>query len=142
MAGKERIGWVGLGKMGAPMAKNVLKSGYPLTVYNRTREKTKELAELGARVADSPKFVASGSEVVISMILGDRALEDVSLGPEGILQGAGSGLIYIDMSTVSAVMSARVAEAADEPVVMEAIVVVSVMSVVCGVVWEGVSGHC
>jgi len=114
MAGKERIGWVGLGKMGTPMAKNVLNAGYSLTVYNRTREKTKELAELGARVADSPTSVASGSEVVISMILGDRALEDVSLGPEGILQGAGPGLVYIDMSTVSVVASARVAEAAEE----------------------------
>ncbi len=47
MAGKEKIGWIGLGKMGAPMAKNMVKAGFPLTVWNRTREKTKELAELG-----------------------------------------------------------------------------------------------
>jgi len=54
MADKEKIGWIGLGKMGAPMAKNMIKAGFPLTVWNRTQEKTKELAELGATVADSP----------------------------------------------------------------------------------------
>jgi 3-hydroxyisobutyrate dehydrogenase-like beta-hydroxyacid dehydrogenase len=85
-----------------------------LTVYNRTREKTKELAELGATVADSPQALASGADIVISMILDDKALDSVSIGPEGIMKGARPGLIYIDMSTVSAVASARVAEAAEE----------------------------
>ena len=114
MAGKEKIGWVGLGKMGAPMAKNMVKAGFPLTVWNRTREKTGALAELGATVADSPERVASDSDVVISMILDDRALDAVSTGPEGIFKGARPGLIYIDMSTVSAVASARVAEAGEQ----------------------------
>jgi 3-hydroxyisobutyrate dehydrogenase-like beta-hydroxyacid dehydrogenase len=114
MADKERIGWVGLGKMGAPMAKNILKADYPVTVYNRTREKTKELAALGARVADSPRTLASEVDAVISMIFDDKALEAVSTGPDGVLKGANSGLIFIDMSTVSTVASARIAEAAEE----------------------------
>ena len=114
MAGKEKIGWIGLGKMGTPMAKNMVKAGFPLTVWNRTREKTKELAELGATVADTPQRLASDSDVVISMILDDKALDAVSTGPEGVLESARPGLIYIDMSTVSAVASARVAEAAEK----------------------------
>jgi len=59
MADKQKIGWIGLGKMGIPMSSNLIKEGYPLVVYNRTKEKVKELADQGAQVADSPKAVAS-----------------------------------------------------------------------------------
>jgi len=114
MAEKQKIGWIGLGKMGIPMSQNLVKAGYPLTVYNRTKEKTKELADQGAQVADSPKALAPDADVIISMISDDPVLEAVSCGADGAFEGAKSGSIYIDMSTVSPVASARVAEAADK----------------------------
>jgi 3-hydroxyisobutyrate dehydrogenase len=76
MADKQKIGWIGLGKMGIPMSQNLLKAGYPLTAYNRTKEKTKEVE--GAKVADSPKALAADADVIISMISDDSALEGVS----------------------------------------------------------------
>lgn len=113
MAGKQKIGWIGLGKMGIPMSSNLVKAGYSLTVYNRTAEKTKALADQGAKVADSPKAAAEGQDVIISMISDDTVLEAVSFGPEGAFEGAAKGSIYIDMSTVSPMSSACVAEAAE-----------------------------
>jgi 3-hydroxyisobutyrate dehydrogenase-like beta-hydroxyacid dehydrogenase len=112
MSDKKRIGWIGLGKMGVPMSKNLVKKGYSVTVYNRTKEKTKELVAEGAKVADSPKALAADSDVIISMISDDPALEEVSIGKNGAFEGAKSGAIYIDMSTVSPVSSTKVAEAA------------------------------
>jgi 3-hydroxyisobutyrate dehydrogenase-like beta-hydroxyacid dehydrogenase len=112
MSDKKRIGWIGLGKMGIPMSKNLVKKGYSVTVYNRTKEKTKELVTEGAKVADSPKALAANSDVIISMISDDPALEEVSIGNNGAFEGAKSGAIYIDMSTVSPVSSTKVAEVA------------------------------
>lgn len=114
MADKQRIGWIGLGKMGVPMSKNLVKKGYSVTVYNRTKDKTKELAAEGAKVADSPKALAAASDVIISMISDDAVLEEVSTGKNGAFEGAKAGAIYIDMSTVSPVASARVAEIAQK----------------------------
>jgi 3-hydroxyisobutyrate dehydrogenase-like beta-hydroxyacid dehydrogenase len=112
MADKQYIGWIGLGKMGIPMSQNLLKKGYSVTVYNRTKEKTKALAGQGAKVADTPKAAASGADVIVSMISDDPALEALSYGPNGAFEGAKSGAVFIDMSTVSPVASARIAEAA------------------------------
>jgi len=112
MSDKQKIGWIGLGKMGVPMSKNLIKKGYSVTVYNRTKEKTKELAAEGAKVVDSPKALAAVSEVIISMISDDPVLEEVSIGKNGAFEGAKAGTIYIDMSTVSPVASGRVAEVA------------------------------
>ena len=112
MSEKQRIGWIGLGKMGIPMSRNLIKKGYSVTVYNRTKEKTKELASEGAKVADSPKALAVESDVIISMISDDPVLEEVSIGKNGAFEGAKSGTIYIDMSTVSPVSSTKVAEVA------------------------------
>jgi len=112
MSEKQKVGWIGLGKMGVPMSKNLVKKGYPLTVYNRTKEKTKELVAEGAKVADSPKSLAANVDVIISMISDDPVLEAVSIGKDGAFEGAKSGTIYIDMSTVSPVSSAKVAEVA------------------------------
>ena len=113
MAEKQSIGWIGLGKMGIPMSQNLVKEGYSLTVYNRSTEKTKELADVGAQVADSPKDAAAASDIIISMISDDAVLEAVSTGPGGAFEGAKEGSIYIDMSTVSPQASARVAAAAE-----------------------------
>jgi 3-hydroxyisobutyrate dehydrogenase-like beta-hydroxyacid dehydrogenase len=114
MADKQKIGWIGLGKMGIPMSANLIKAGYPVAVYNRSAEKTKELADQGATVADSMESLAAGADVIISMISDDAALEAVSTGAGGAFAGAKSGSVYIDMSTVSPVASARVAAAAAE----------------------------
>jgi 3-hydroxyisobutyrate dehydrogenase-like beta-hydroxyacid dehydrogenase len=114
MTKKQSIGWIGLGKMGTPMAKNIAKAGCSLIVYNRTNIKTGELADEGAKVVDSPKELASGSDVVISMISDDLALEAVSIGPNGAFEGAKAGTIYIDMSTVSPAASARIGETASK----------------------------
>jgi len=114
MADKQKIGWIGLGKMGVPMSQNLVKKGYGLTVYNRTKDKTKPLADVGAKVVDSPKAAASGADVVISMISDDPVLEAISFGSNGAFEGAKSGSVFIDMSTVSPDSSARVAEAANK----------------------------
>jgi 3-hydroxyisobutyrate dehydrogenase-like beta-hydroxyacid dehydrogenase len=114
VAEKQKIGWIGLGKMGMPMSKRLIKAGYPLTAYDIVEEKREELADKGAQVADSLKAVAAHADVIISMISDDSALEAVSIGPDGAFYTAKSGAIYIDMSTVSPVASARVAEAAEK----------------------------
>jgi 3-hydroxyisobutyrate dehydrogenase-like beta-hydroxyacid dehydrogenase len=114
MANKQKIAWVGLGKMGVPMSQNLVKKGYSVTVYNRTKDKTKPLADAGAKVVGSVKDAASGADVVISMISDDSALEAISYGPGGAFEGAKSGAVFIDMSTVSPGASARVAAAAQK----------------------------
>ena len=114
MANKQKLGWIGLGKMGIPMSGNLIKAGYSLTVYNLTEKETKELADQGAQVANSPKAVGAAADVIISMISDDPALEAVSIGPDGVFVGAKAGAIFIDMSTVSPVASARVAKGADK----------------------------
>ncbi len=112
MADKQKIAFLGMGKMGIPMSQNLVKKGYGVTVWNRTKDKTKALADQGAKVANSPKEAAAGAEVIISMIADDAALQSVSIAADGAFAGAKSGAIYIDMSTVSPGISAVVAEAA------------------------------
>ena len=111
MSDKPAVGWIGLGKMGIPMAQNLIKSGQPLVVYNRTSDKAKPLADQGAKVASSMRNLAGQCPIIISMISDDAALEQVVTGPDGILNDAKSGSIFVDMSTVSPAASARVAAA-------------------------------
>src|SRR5271154_4987663 len=96
-----RIGFVGLGIMGSSMAQNLLKAGFPLTVYNRSKPPVELLASSGAATAPSPKAVAEGSDVVITMVTDSEAVKDVVLGPGGVIEGAHAGLVLIDMSTIS-----------------------------------------
>ncbi len=115
----KRIGFIGVGIMGKPMAKNLLKAGYPLVVYDRHREKVEELMREGAKGASSSKEVAQESEVVITMLPDSPDVEDVVLGPEGVLEGAGEGTILIDMSSINPLVARRVAaEAAKKGVRM------------------------
>lgn len=107
------IGWIGLGKMGVPMARNLIKAGFPLTVYNRTRERTRDLESEGATVAGSVQSLGSAVDVVISMVSDDKGLEAVSMGPDGVFQAMSPGAVFIDMSTVSPAISAKVTEAAE-----------------------------
>ena len=108
------IGWIGLGKMGNPMSSHLLKAGYHLTVYDIEAAAMRALKERGAIPANSPDEVADQSDIVISMIPDDSALEAVATGPQGIFQSARQNLIYIDMSTVSPAASARIGTAADK----------------------------
>jgi 3-hydroxyisobutyrate dehydrogenase-like beta-hydroxyacid dehydrogenase len=118
----ERVAWIGLGKMGVPMVKNLLGAGFAVTVYNRSHGPEVALAEAGATVAASPAEAAKGADIVISMISDDKALEAVALGGAtddtgddtgGALGAAATGALFIDMSTVSPEASARVAARAE-----------------------------
>jgi len=105
----KKIGFIGLGMMGTPMSKNLLKAGFELTVWNRTQSKMKEIVELGAKPAGTAKEVAQKSEVVITMLAGPPDVEEVILGKDGVLQGLKPGSVVIDMSTISPEVSRRVA---------------------------------
>jgi 3-hydroxyisobutyrate dehydrogenase len=97
----KRIGFIGMGIMGRPMARNLLKAGYELTVYNRTAERARELAADGARVAASPADCARGNDVVITIVTDSPDVEAVLLGERGAVSGAKPGTVFIDMSTIS-----------------------------------------
>jgi 3-hydroxyisobutyrate dehydrogenase-like beta-hydroxyacid dehydrogenase len=99
-----RIGFLGLGAMGRAMARNLLKAGHEVTVYNRTRACAEELAREGAKVAASPAETASG-EVVISMLADDQALEEVLLGSGDLLGRLRPEQIHVSMSTISVELS-------------------------------------
>ena len=105
------IGFIGLGIMGRPMAKNLLKAGYPLVVHSRSRGPVDELVRTGARAATSPRDVAAHSEVLITMLPSSPDVELVTLGQDGIVEGARRGLIYVDMSTISPIVSQKVGRA-------------------------------
>jgi len=108
----QRIGFIGIGLMGQHMARHLLEGGHPLTVWNRTKDKAQALLSAGAVWADSPKTVAQSSKVVITMVTDSAASEAVSCGPDGILEGAHTGLILIDMSSIAPEMSRSIAERA------------------------------
>ncbi len=105
----ETIGFIGLGIMGKPMAHNLLRAGYLLIILNRHQEITDELVAAGALVAEYPKDVAAQSQVVITMLPGSPQVEEVMLGSHGILEGVHEGLTVIDMSTISSVVTQRIA---------------------------------
>ncbi|MEM2876338.1 MAG: 2-hydroxy-3-oxopropionate reductase [Candidatus Bathyarchaeia archaeon] len=107
---KKRIGFIGLGVMGKPMAMNLIKAGYHLTVWNRTRSKMDDLVRMGAEPGDSPRDVAEKSDVVITMVADSPDVEDVVLGPSGVVEAARPGLIVIDMSTISPSVTRKIAE--------------------------------
>jgi len=110
----KKIGFIGLGVMGGPMAKNLLAAGYPLTVWNRTRSKMEEPVSLGASAAGSPREVAENSDVAIIMVGDSPDVEEVVLGPSGVIEGARPGLVVIDMSSISPIATRRIAEALAE----------------------------
>jgi len=110
----ERIGFIGLGLMGAPMARNLMRAGHPLTVHNRSRAIVDTLAAEGATPAASPKKVAQASDVVITCVPDSPDVELVALGADGIIEGARPGLIYIDMSTISPPVTRRIAARLEE----------------------------
>ncbi|NLW06614.1 MAG: 2-hydroxy-3-oxopropionate reductase [Clostridia bacterium] len=106
----KKIGFIGLGIMGKPMAKNLLKAGYELVVYDLRKEPVAELAAAGASGADSVAAVAASSEVIITMLPNSPEVKEVLLGPEGIITAAKAGTIVIDMSSIAPLVSREVAE--------------------------------
>lgn len=112
--GKTRVGFVGLGLMGLPMAHNLLRAGYGLTVQNRTPAKAEPLVEAGARQVNSPSDVAGAVDVVITMVPDSPDVEAVVAADGGILSGAQPGLTWIDMSTISPEATRRLGAMAAE----------------------------
>jgi 2-hydroxy-3-oxopropionate reductase len=98
---KSRVGFIGLGIMGKPMARNLLAAGYSLTVWNRSAPGIAALVSEGATPAASARDVAKQSDVVITMVGYAEDVEQVSVGPAGIIEGAHKGLVHIDMSTIA-----------------------------------------
>ena len=109
-----KVGFVGLGSMGSGIARNLIKAGHTLTVYNRTKSRAEELRPLGASVAGTPGDAASGAEVVITMLADDRALEAVVLGPRNILESLPAAAVHVGMSTISVALSRRLASVHSE----------------------------
>ena len=106
-----KVGFVGTGSMGLPMAQNILRNGHELIVHNRTKEKAEPLVQQGARWAETPAEAARQSEVIFTMLADDLAVETVTLGENGILEAMREGAVHISASTVSIKLINRLAEA-------------------------------
>jgi 2-hydroxy-3-oxopropionate reductase len=111
---KPRVGFVGLGIMGQPMARNALKAGFPVTATNRTLARADPLRSEGATVVQTPREVAAVSDLVVTMVTNAPDVEAVTFGPDGIADGAHDGLLVIDMSSISPVAARAFAERAEE----------------------------
>jgi len=101
----KKIGFIGLGIMGKPMALNLVKAGFPVTVYNRTKSKTEGFEH----VASSPKEVAERSDVIITIVSDSKDVEEVILGEDGVVHGAKEGSIVIDMSSIAPLVTKKIA---------------------------------
>lgn len=110
----KKLGFIGLGNMGQPMASNLVKAGYPVTVYGRRPEPVRELVVLGATAASSPRELAEKSEVVITIVSSSPQVEQLILDSDGVLAGLKSGGIIIDMSTIDPIVTRKVAATAAE----------------------------
>lgn len=108
------IGFIGLGIMGRPMATNLLRAGYPVIAHNRTPAKVEEFVRDGGEAASTPAEIASRAEVVITMLPDSPDVEQVYLGEDGVIAGAGAGQLLIDMSSVAPATARVVAQAAEE----------------------------
>ncbi len=105
------VGFIGLGIMGRVMARRLVDAGHRVTVWNRDASKTKELVDAGAKAAPTPKAASEGAEVVIIMVTDSAAVGNVALGPDGIIHGAPSGSVVVDMSTINPGSARRIGAA-------------------------------
>jgi 2-hydroxy-3-oxopropionate reductase len=110
----KKIGFIGLGIMGNPMAKNLIKAGHELTVYDIVAEKVDDVVKAGAKAGSSSNDVAAQSDIVITMLPNSPEVKEVVLGPDGVLEGAKSGTILIDMSSIAPLASQEVSAQAGE----------------------------
>lgn len=111
---RERVGVVGLGIMGLPMARNLLRAGFTVTVTNRTAARAEPLRAEGAAVVGTPREVAERSDIVITMVTSSPDVEAVTFGADGVADGAHDGLLAIDMSTIAPETSREIARRAAE----------------------------
>jgi len=109
-----KIGFIGLGIMGKPMSKNLIKAGYELIVSGHGKEAAAELQAMGAQVMTTPKEIAAASDVVITMLPNSPQVEEVALGKNGIIEGARKGTVLIDMSSIAPLSSRKVAAALEK----------------------------
>ena len=110
----EKVGFIGLGIMGGPMAQNLMEAGYELVLYNRTIEKAEEVAGDGATVVESPREVAESCDVVVLMLPDSPQVEEIVEGEDGVLEGLKEGALIVDMSTISPVVTRELAEKIEE----------------------------
>lgn len=104
------VGYIGLGLMGKPMARNIMKAGFPLVIHNRSQESVKELVTEGAKAAQSPKEIAEQVDIVFTNLPDSPDVELVALGKNGIIEGAKEGLIFVDNSTIKPATARHIAE--------------------------------
>lgn len=107
----ENVGFIGLGIMGAHMARRLVQAGHKVTVYNRTAAKCEPLVALGARAAATPRDAARGNGIVISIVTDSPDVEAVLLGPDGAVHGAEKGALFVDMSTIAPETARKVGQA-------------------------------
>jgi len=105
-----KVGIIGTGMLGNSVGIHLLKSGFDLIVFNRTKEKTNELKNKGAKIADSPKNVAENSELVITIVKDADAVKQISFGKNGIVEGYHEGLVVADMSTINPIESKNISK--------------------------------
>jgi 3-hydroxyisobutyrate dehydrogenase len=105
-----KVAFIGMGTMGAPMALNLLKAGYELTVHNRTRDREIPVAEAGAQRADAPSAAAAAADIIITCVSDTSDVEAVILGEQGVIHGAKSGAVVVDMSTISPTTTQQIAQ--------------------------------
>lgn len=106
-----KIGWIGLGNMGIPMSKNLLKAGHEVYIWNRTKSKADELLKEGMQWANSPKEIAEKAEYIFTMVSDGPTLQAVTIGKDGVVEGLSAGKVVIDMSTVAPAESMPVNDA-------------------------------
>jgi len=109
-----RVAFIGLGKMGTPMARNLLSGGHELVLYNRTRSRAEPFESAGASVATTPAEAAQDADVLITMLADDRAVEEILFAPSHASDALPAGAVHISMSTISVRLSRRLAEAHNE----------------------------
>ena len=109
-----KVAFIGMGTMGVPMTLNILKAGYPVTVYNRTREKEAAAAAAGAQRSSSPAEAAMAAEIIIICVSDTPDVERIILGEKGVIQGARAGSLVIDMSTIRPAATRKIAAALAE----------------------------
>jgi 3-hydroxyisobutyrate dehydrogenase-like beta-hydroxyacid dehydrogenase len=107
----ETVGFIGLGMMGQPMARNIQKHGHPMVVFDVVEAALLPLVEGGARAASSPREVAASCDVVITMLPDAPDVEQAALGPDGIIEGLGPDAVYVDMSTIDPGTTRRIGAA-------------------------------
>jgi 3-hydroxyisobutyrate dehydrogenase len=104
-----KIGWIGLGNMGVPMSQQLIKAGYPVTVYNRSKAKEEALKSMGAAVVSSPRLIMQQADFIVIMVSDDQAIREIFTGNDGLLGAKTTGKIIINMSTVSPGISKEMA---------------------------------